>query len=118
MNPYNVPEISAQQLAQKIKAAEKFTIIDVRETWEIELASINDERVAVVPMSKVSEDGENAFPEALRDPQAEIVVMCHHGVRSAKMAAWMKQKGWQNVTSLRGGIAEYAETVDPSVGVY
>jgi rhodanese-related sulfurtransferase len=118
MNPYNIPEISVQQLAQKIKAAENFSIVDVRETWEIELASIQDERVAVVPMSKVSEDGKNAFPEALRDPQAEIVVMCHHGVRSAKVAAWMQQQGWQNVVSLRGGIAEYAEEIDPSVGVY
>ena len=118
MNPYNIPEISVQQLAQKIKAAENFSIVDVRETWETELAGIQDERVALVPMSKVSEDGKNAFPEALRDPQAEIVVMCHHGVRSAKVAAWMQQQGWQNVVSLRGGIAEYAEEIDPSVGMY
>jgi rhodanese-related sulfurtransferase len=118
MNPYNVPEISVQVLAQKIKAAEKFVIIDVREIWETELAGIQDERVVIVPMSKVSQDGENAFPEETRDPQTEIVVMCHHGVRSAKMAAWMKHKGWQNVVSLRGGIAEYAEEIEPSVGVY
>ncbi|MGC1376614.1 MAG: rhodanese-like domain-containing protein [Anaerolineales bacterium] len=118
MNPNNVPEISAQELAQKMKAGEKFAIVDVREPWEIELACIKDERVAVAPMSKVSQDGKNAFPEALRDPQAEIVVMCHHGVRSAQVTAWMQQHGWQNVVSLRGGIGEYAEEIDPSVGVY
>jgi rhodanese-related sulfurtransferase len=118
MNPYAVPEISVQDLAQKIKAGEKFTIVDVREVWETELVRIDDERVVVVPLSKVSEEGENAFPEETRDPQAEIVVMCHHGVRSAKATAWMKQKGWQNVVSLRGGIADYAEEIDPSVGTY
>jgi predicted sulfurtransferase len=44
--------------------------------------------------------------------------MCHHGVRSADVTGWMRQQGWQNVTSLAGGIAAYAEQVDPSVGVY
>jgi len=118
MNPYNVPEISVQELAQKIKAGEKFSIVDVRETWETDLVHIPDERVAIVPVSKISEEAENAFPEELRNLQAEIVVMCHHGVRSAKITAWMQQKGWQNVASLRGGIAEYAEEIDPSVGTY
>ena len=118
MNPNNVPEISVQELAQKMKAGEKFAIVDVRELWETELASIKDKRVAVVPMSKVSQEGKNAFPKALRDPQAQIVTMCHRGVRSANAAAWMQQQGWQNVVSLRGGIAAYAEEIDPSVGVY
>jgi rhodanese-related sulfurtransferase len=118
MNPYNVPEISVQELAQKIQAGEKFTLVDVRETWEVEIASIKDEHVVVVPMSQISQEGKDAFPEAARDPQTEIVVMCHHGVRSAKVAAWMQQEGWQNVVSLRGGIMEYAEEIDESVGMY
>ena len=118
MNAYSVPEIDAQELAAKLTAAEKFTIIDVREAWEIEVASIQDERVVVVPMSQISVEGQNAFPEAARDFQAEYIVMCHHGVRSANVTAWMRQQGWQNAISLRGGIAEYAEEIDPSVGVY
>lgn len=118
MNPYDVPEISVQELAQKIKAGEKFSIVDVRETWETDLVHIQDERVALVPMSRISEQAGDAFPEALRDPQTEIVVMCHHGVRSAKVTAWMQQNGWQHVASLRGGIAEYAEEIDPAVGMY
>ncbi len=118
MNAYNVPEISAQELAAKMTAEEKFIIIDVREAWEVETASIQDERVVVVPMSQVSVEGQSAFPEAARDFQAEYVVMCHHGARSANVTAWMLQEGWQNVVSLQGGIAEYAEEIDPSVGMY
>jgi rhodanese-related sulfurtransferase len=118
MNPYHVPEISVQELARKINAGENFTILDVRETWETELVHIDDKRVVIVPVSLVSEEAENAFPQEIRAPQTEIVVMCHHGVRSAKVTAWMKDKGWQNVVSLRGGIAEYAEEIDPSVGTY
>jgi len=114
----SVPEISVQELAQKLEAGEKFTIIDVREPWELEVASIKDERVVPVPMSRVSAEGQDAFPEAARDFQAEYVVMCHHGVRSANVTAWMRQNGWQNAVSLAGGIGEYAEEIDPSVGVY
>lgn len=118
MDPNNVPEIDVQTVARKLKAGENFTIVDVREIWETELVSIHDERVVVVPVSRISTDGENAFPEATRDRQAEIVVMCHRGVRSARMTAWMKENGWQNVVSLRGGIAAYAEEIDPLVGTY
>jgi rhodanese-related sulfurtransferase len=118
MNPNQVPEISVQDLDQKMKAGEKFTLVDVRETWELDMAHIDDPRVVVVPMSAISEQGQEAFPEEARDPQAETVVMCHHGVRSAKVTAWMKQNGWQNVASLRGGIAEYAQAIDPSVREY
>lgn len=118
MNAYNVPEISVQELAAKLTAGEKFTIIDVREAWEVETASIKDERVVVVPMSQISVEGEQAFPEAAHDLTAEYVVMCHHGVRSANVTAWMRQNGWQNAFSLTGGIAEYAEEIDPSIGIY
>ena len=118
MNPTDVPEIDVQTLAQKITAGEKFIIVDVRETWEVETVSLPDPRVVVVPLGRISSEGENAFPEAARDRQAEIVVMCHRGVRSAKATAWMKQNGWQNAVSLRGGIAAYAEEIDPSIGVY
>lgn len=118
MSANSVPEISVNELAEKMNAGEKFTIIDVREAWELETASIQDERVISVPMSKVSAEGVNAFPEAARDFKAEYVVMCHHGARSANVTAWMLQKGWENAVSLSGGIGEYAEEIDPSVGMY
>jgi rhodanese-related sulfurtransferase len=113
-----VPEITAQDVAAKLKNGEKFTLLDVREQWELNLAHLTDERVIVLPTSQISRQRTQAFPDHLRDPQTEIIVMCHHGVRSADVTAWMLQQGWQNVHSLAGGIAEYAEQVDPSVGLY
>lgn len=113
-----IPEISVGALAEKLKATEKFTLLDVREEWEIDLAKINDERMIVLPMSQIARERENAFPTELRDPQTEIVVMCHHGVRSADVTAWMLQQGWKNVSSLAGGIDAYAEQIDSSVGMY
>jgi rhodanese-related sulfurtransferase len=113
-----IPEITVQELALKMKKGEKFAILDVRETWETNLARLDDERAVFLPMSIISRKRKEAFPHELTDPQAEIVVMCHHGVRSADVTGWMRQQGWKNVFSLAGGIAAYAEQVDPSVGMY
>jgi rhodanese-related sulfurtransferase len=112
------PETTVIELAQRLKAGKKFIILDVRELWEINLAKIDDERVIALPLSKIARERQQAFPSELRDPQAEIVVMCHHGVRSMDVTRWMLQKGWKNVLSLAGGIAAYAEQVDPTVGQY
>jgi rhodanese-related sulfurtransferase len=113
-----IPEITVHELALKLEKGEKFVILDVRETWETNLARLNDERTIFLPMSQISRERKEAFPPTLREPQTEIVVMCHHGVRSADVTGWMRQQGWQNVSSLAGGIAAYAEQVDPSVGSY
>jgi len=113
-----VPEITVQDFAQKLRSPDKFSVLDVRETWEINLARLTDDRLVLLPMSQIGRDRQAAFPAALLDPQTEIVVMCHHGVRSADVTRWMQQQGWQNVRSLQGGIAAYAEEIDPSVGRY
>lgn len=107
-----------QELAKKIERGERFTLLDVREEWEIRLAALQDERVLVIPMSVLARQRRDAFPEPLRNPDAPMVVMCHHGVRSANVTAWMLQNGWKNVHSLAGGIDAYARQVDSSVGIY
>lgn len=113
-----IPEISVQELAKKLEQGERFTLLDVREEWEIRLAAIRDERVLLLPMSVLARQLKEAFPEPLRNPDAPMVVMCHHGVRSANVTAWMLQNGWKNVFSLSGGIDAYARQVNPSVGMY
>ncbi len=113
-----VPEISAQELAKKLEQGEHFTLLDVREEWELRLARIDDERLLVLPMSVLARQLKDAFPEGLRNLDAPVVVMCHHGIRSSQVTAWMLQNGWKNVQSLAGGIDAYARLVDSSVGFY
>lgn len=113
-----IPEINVRDLAAKLKTDEKFTILDVRELWETNYAKLNDPHVVNLPMSQIAQEREKAFPAELSDPQSSIVVMCHHGVRSAQVTGWMRQKGWQHVVSLAGGIDAYATQIDPSVGSY
>ncbi|PWH12147.1 MAG: sulfurtransferase [Anaerolineae bacterium] len=113
-----IPEISVQELAKKFEQGEEFTLLDVREAWEVRLAAIRDERVLVLPMSVLAQKLQEAFPAELRRPDAPVIVMCHHGIRSAQVTAWMRQNGWNNVYSLAGGIDAYARSVDASVGYY
>lgn len=111
-------EISVQELAEKLKGQDVFYLLDVRETWELDLASLDNPRLVVVPMSQMAHAREDAFPLELRDHEAEIVVMCHHGVRSLQVTQWMRSLGWNHVLSLAGGIEAYANQIDPSVGLY
>ena len=113
-----MPEISVKDLSVKMIAGEKFTILDVREPWELGSARIKDERVINIPMSRIRQALKSAFPPELSEAGAEMVVMCHHGVRSANVTQWMLQNGWKNVKSLTGGIDAYVAEIDPSVGFY
>lgn len=118
MNPSSIPEIDVHQLALKLQSDGSFVLLDVREAWELDQAMIVDSRLKVVPMSRLVQLGAEAFPKEVRQKDAEILVLCHHGVRSATVTGWMLAQGWKNVLSVRGGIAEYAQRVDDSVGKY
>lgn len=118
MSGKNVPEIDVQELARKLASGESFVLLDVREAWELEHALIEDARTRVVPMSRLAQMGTAALPQELEDRSLIVMVLCHHGVRSATATAWLREQGWLNVFSVRGGIAEYARSVDRSVGRY
>ena len=113
-----VPEIDVHELANKLKSGESFVLLDVREAWELDQAMIVDSRLKVVPTSRLAQLGEGAFSDEVRQKDAEILVLCHHGVRSANVTQWMLAQGWTKVFSVRGGISEYARVVDGSVGKY
>ena len=114
-----IPEISAKQLSTKFTSAEDLIVLDVRETWEIETAKIDNPKVLNLPMSILGKQQLAALPETItQDKQAQIVVMCHHGSRSASVAMWLIRNGWKNVTSLAGGIDAYAAEIDNTIGFY
>ncbi len=113
-----VPEITVQQLAERIKSPEGFILLDVREPWELARARIDDPRLALAPMSQLSCRGLDALPEEALQKTAEIYVLCHQGVRSEQVTGWLAAQGWTNVSSVAGGIDEYAHSMDPGVGTY
>ena len=116
-NPWSIPEISPGEVARRRNAGEEVLLLDVREPVEWQMASLGD-GVLTAPMSRLVREGPAALPADAKDQEAEIVVFCHHGVRSAQVVAWLRQQGWQGVLNLAGGIDAYARDVDPSVGLY
>ncbi len=111
-------EITVVDLSEKLKSEDQFILLDVREPHELNSARITDSRLELTPLSRLARDGTNALPESARSKDATIYVMCHHGNRSGQVTAWLAQQGWKNVFNVRGGIDEYAQKVDRSVGMY
>lgn len=104
-------EITAEEVRSLRDSATEFTLLDVREPWEFDAASISNSKH--IPMGDIPA----RFNQEL-DPDSHIVVVCHHGVRSMNVTAWLRQQGFENVQSLRGGIDRWSRVVDPSVPLY
>ena len=113
-----IPEIDVHELARKLETSETFILLDVREAWELDHAMIVDDRLKVVPTSRLAQLGVETLPEEAQKQDAEILVLCHQGVRSAQVTQWLLTRGWTNVFSVRGGIDDYAKRIDATVGKY
>ena len=118
MSSERSPEISVEELARRLKSGDVFVLLDVRETWELQRAAIQDVRLAVCPLSELAQEGVQGLPLAAQSPEAEIYVLCHQGVRSAEVTRWLVSRGWKRVFSVAGGIEEYSSRIDSSVGSY
>lgn len=104
-------EISAADVKSLQDNAQDFTLLDVREPWEYDAAHIAGSKH--MPMGDVPA----RFQQEL-DPEEHIVVVCHHGVRSMNVTAWLRQQGFEKVQSLRGGIDRWSREIDPAVPLY
>ena len=105
-----IEEITARELARRLREPEPPALIDVREPWEHHLARIAGARL--VPLAQL--------PAALDSFEAarEYVILCHHGVRSLMAARLLDAHGVRRVASLAGGIDAWSEEVDPTVPQY
>ena len=85
-------------------------ILDIREVWEYQKSRLPDTQL--MPMRTV--------PARMfeLDKHQEIVVMCHHGVRSRMMTQFLEQQGFTAVYNLTGGIDAWSKQIDPSVPLY
>jgi rhodanese-related sulfurtransferase len=106
---YDYGNITATELKGKLEAGERPVLLDVREPWEFELARI--EGSELIPMSQL----EGRFTEL--DPDAETVVICHHGNRSSYVTRALQGAGFEEVLNLEGGLDAYS-SVDESVPRY
>ncbi len=85
-------------------------LLDVREPWEFAICHLDGSEL--VPMRQIPAWAENANPEQ------EIVVICHHGIRSRQVAMYLESRGFRNVINLAGGVEAWAREVDPQMATY
>ena len=102
------PSMLAEWLRDSARPAP--IVLDVREPWEISTAQIAGS--VSIPMQQIPARSEEL------DDEAEIVCVCHHGMRSAQVAMFLESRGHKDVFNLYGGIDAWSRQVDPSVPTY
>jgi rhodanese-related sulfurtransferase len=110
-----------QQLAPHELAAlpgEPPLLLDVREPWEFALAAIHVDgwRTLHMPMNEVPD--RLAELEDARTRAQPVVCICHHGMRSAQVVAFLERQGFAAVYNLAGGVDAWSEQVDAGVPRY
>lgn len=105
--------ITPRQLADRLAAGAQTAqplLLDVREPWEHALCQLAGS--TLIPMNQV--------PSRLSalDAGSDVVVICHHGVRSMQVAMLLEHHGFGSVYNLTGGVDAWAHEVDPAMTQY
>jgi adenylyltransferase/sulfurtransferase len=103
-------EITVTSLAERMRRRDAPALLDVREPYEWDIAHLTDARL--MPLDSI------AGAVDTLDPEAEIVVYCHHGMRSEAAVAWLRGRGFTRARNLVGGIDRWSVEVDPSLRRY
>lgn len=103
-------EITPQELKARLDRNDRPVLVDVRDDWETRLCRL--ENAVHLPMEELE------FRTDELDRGDDIVVYCHHGVRSAAVADYLRRLGFTRVRNLAGGLDAWAATVDRSMRRY
>ncbi len=101
--------MSAPQLAAHLETASPI-LLDVREPWEFEICHIDDS--INIPLGQIPHH------VAELDDSQEIVVICHHGIRSQYAIRYLQQQSIEALINLDGGVDAWARDFDPDMPLY
>jgi len=104
--------IQAAELAQWLADTSRArpVLLDVREPWEVQTCAMPG--ITHIPMRDIPARA------AELDEGADIVCICHHGMRSMQVAAFLERQGYTSVYNLTGGVDAWANQVDPAMPRY
>lgn len=102
-------DITPIDLKKRIDQGEKVFILDVRDPSEWKIANIGGK---LIPLSDLGQRVDEL------DTESEIFVLCHHGVRSAHAANFLRHQGFQKIKNIRGGIDRWSLEADPRIPRY
>jgi len=104
-------ELEAVELKDYLESADvKPLLLDVRQSWEFDICKLDDS--VLIPMSSIPANLDQL------DKDRETVVICHHGIRSRRVAIYLEQAGFSNIINLKGGVDSWAKTVDNQMATY
>jgi len=104
-----MPEMTVEELKQKLDAKEDIFVLDVREPHEYQICNLG---APLIPLGQLpARIGE-------LDPDKHIVVHCRSGKRSADAVEFLRKAGFERVQNLRGGILAWADKIDPKMAKY
>ncbi len=103
-------EVAPREVKDMLGRGEKILFVDVRERWEYETSHI--EGSVLIPLREIPTN----LPRL--EAAEEIVLFCHHGMRSMDAAAWLRSQGVQGARSMAGGIDRWATEIDPNTPRY
>jgi rhodanese-related sulfurtransferase len=103
-------EISPAEAAALLKGNQA-RLVDVREPWELATAHIPGS--LPMPMGEVAARAHQEL-----DPDERLLIVCHHGIRSMNVTAWLRNQGFEQTQSVRGGIGAWAAEVDSAIPQY
>jgi len=112
MQQVSVQDLPA--LIASLEAGARPIVLDVREPWEVQTASLTLDGAPTVciPMNEVP--GRLAELAALQP----VLSLCHHGMRSLQVALFLERQGFRRVFNITGGIDAWSRQVDASVPLY
>jgi rhodanese-related sulfurtransferase len=106
-----LPDLTPEALHAAQLAGNTYILLDVREPEEFAYCHLPGS--ILIPLGELMARADEVPTEA------PVVLICHHGVRSAQALAYLQQRrGHRNLFNLRGGIHAWSMRVDPSVPVY
>jgi rhodanese-related sulfurtransferase len=106
-----IRQLTVRELKQRLdQGTNNFTLLDVREPWECNICALPGAKI--IPMREIPTRAE----ELPKDQ--EIVVVCHHGIRSQQVASYLARLGFSQLNNLTGGIDAWAREIDPKMPTY
>lgn len=105
-------DIAPRDAVSMLRGASDVMLLDCRTPEEVEIASI--EGATVVPMQEIPQRVDELEPHR----EKAVLVFCHAGVRSRRVASWLREQGFEGARSIVGGIDRWAEEIDPSIPRY
>lgn len=106
-------EVTPKQAHELLSAESRAVLIDVREPQEFALSRIDN--CLLIPMQTIPSELQKL--EALAD-EKDLLILCHHGVRSLQVTAWLRARGLENCYSIAGGIDRWSREIDTTIPTY